>query len=112
MPADPRVDRWSLALFVVALAVAAGTRLRPLIELDRFGLMAYDEGVYFLRSRALTLGYLPYLDLVHLHPPGVFAALAPFTPFASWGFPAAMVLVALLGVSTALVWEVARFEWG
>ncbi len=95
------------------LLVAAALRLRPLIELDRFGLMAYDENAYFLAGRAVTLGYVPYADFAFVQPPGVIAALAPFSLFATWGFTAAKVVVALLGaLSAALLWRIVRPWYG
>jgi alpha-1,2-mannosyltransferase len=96
-------------LLVLIVAVAAVVRARPLVELDRFGLMAYDQAAYFVGARALTRGHLPYVDYVHIQPPGVLLALAPFSLIGSWGFTFAKLLVVAVGAaSTALVWRIAR----
>jgi 4-amino-4-deoxy-L-arabinose transferase-like glycosyltransferase len=96
-----------LLLMVVAIAVVV--RVRPLVELDRFGLMGYDQAAYFVGARALTRGYLPYTDFVHIQPPGVLFALAPFSLIGSWGFTVAKLLVVAMGAAgTMLVWRVAR----
>jgi alpha-1,2-mannosyltransferase len=42
------------------------------------GLLGYDDGVYFGAAIALTHGYLPYRDVLLLHPPGIVLLLAPF----------------------------------
>jgi alpha-1,2-mannosyltransferase len=94
---------------VMIVAIALVVRGRPLVELDRFGLMGYDQAAYFAGGRALTRGYLPYKDFVHLQPPGVLVALAPFALIGSWGFTLAKALVVGLGAaSTALVWRITR----
>lgn len=101
--------RWEPFVLAAVLAVAFVVRVRPLLELDRFGLMGYDQAAYFAGARALTLGYLPYRDFVHVQPPGVLYFLAPFSPFGTWGFTVAKIVVAGLGVaSTALIWWIAR----
>src|SRR6478609_7999582 len=97
--APPEAPRWSweVAGLCGVLAVAIAVRARPLVELDRFGLMGYDEAAYFVGSRAMTLGYFPYRDFVHIQPPGVLLFLAPFSLFGTWGFTAAKVAVVCVG---------------
>jgi len=53
-------------------------RARPLLELDRFGLMGYDQAAYFVGARALTLGYWPHRQFTQVQPPGILLLLAPF----------------------------------
>jgi hypothetical protein len=104
-----RKERWELPVLAVIVAIAAIVRVRPLLELDRFGLMGYDQAAYFAGGRALTRGFLPYKDFVHIQPPGVLVALAPFSLIGSWGFTIAKVMVAAIGGgSTALLWRIAR----
>jgi hypothetical protein len=92
---------------VVTLAILV--RSRPLLELDRFGLMAYDEAVSFVGARGLTLGYLPYRDFVSLQSPGIVILLAPFSLLGSEGFTWAKVAwIGLAGVNTVLLWRIAR----
>jgi hypothetical protein len=98
---------------LLVVAVACAVRGRPLVELDRFGLMGYDQAAYFAGGRALTSGYVPYRDFVHLQPPGILIVLAPLSLIGSWGFTTAKLLVvALGGLSTALVWRLARLSFG
>ena len=108
-PARRPAAPWDLPVLLVVVAIAVVVRGRPLVELDRFGLMSYDQAAYFVGGRALTRGYLPYKDFVHLQPPGVLVALAPFALIGSWGFTIAKALVVALGAaSTALLWRIAR----
>jgi alpha-1,2-mannosyltransferase len=107
--ANRSTSGWELPSLLLVVAVACAVRGRPLVELDRFGLMGYDQTAYFAGGRALTRGYLPYRDFVHLQPPGILLVLAPFALIGSWGFTAAKVLVVVMGAaSTALLWRIAR----
>ena len=60
--------------------VAAGIVLRTLVwwpSHNLFGVLEYDDGVYYATARLLLNGYLPYRDFTIVHPPGVSIALLP-----------------------------------
>lgn len=104
---------WEAVALVVIVGAAMLVRGRPLLELDRFGLMGYDQAAYFVGARALTLGYWPYRQFTQVQPPGILLLLAPFALARSAGFTAAKVfLVALGGVNTGFVWWIARRSSG
>ncbi|HEY3724478.1 MAG TPA: hypothetical protein VGN59_14090 [Acidimicrobiia bacterium] len=110
-PPRRRASTNELVALGVVLVVAIMLRARPLLELDRFGLMGYDQAAYFAGGRALSLGYLPYRDFVHIQPPGILYFLAPFSVLGSWGFTLAKLTIVGLGaLSAALVWWIAR-QW-
>ncbi len=42
-----------------------------------FGVLEYDDGVYYAAARLLLDGYLPYRDFTIVHPPGMSLVLLP-----------------------------------
>ncbi len=42
-----------------------------------FGVLEYDDGVYYAAARLLLDGYLPYSDFTIVHPPGMSLVLLP-----------------------------------
>jgi hypothetical protein len=100
---------WERCALAAVLLAAFLVRVQPMLALDRFGLMGYDQAAYFVGGRALTLGYFPYRDFVHIQPPGVLYFLAPFSLLGTWGFTLAKVVFAGLGaLSAALIWRISR----
>jgi hypothetical protein len=60
----------------MALAVV----LRTLVWWPRhnfFGVLEYDDGVYYVASKLLLAGRLPYSDFTIVHPPGLSLLLLP-----------------------------------
>ena len=63
-------------LGIMALAVV----LRTLVWWPRhnfFGVLEYDDGVYYVASKLLLAGRLPYSDFTIVHPPGLSLLLLP-----------------------------------
>jgi len=46
-----------------------------------FGVLEYDDGVYYAAARLLLDSYLPYSDFSIVHPPGVSLVLLPAAVF-------------------------------
>ena len=99
-PQSPGRNVQLAALAAVAIGAFA-LRIRPLLAVDRFGVLGYDELVYFSGARAIGLGHLPYRDFAFLHPPFILEILVPFAWFGRVGLTAAKVVWALLGAASA-----------
>ena len=57
-----------------------------------FGVLEYDDGVYYAAARLLLDGYLPYSDFTIVHPPGMSLVLFPAAGMGYlFGDPAGMV---------------------
>jgi alpha-1,2-mannosyltransferase len=77
--AAPRARTFQLALPLAAVVVV-GVALRTLVwwpSHNLFGVLEYDDGVYYAAARLLLDGYLPYSDFSIVHPPGVSLVLLP-----------------------------------
>ena len=64
--------------------VVVGVALRTLVwwpPHNLFGVLEYDDGVYYAAARLLLDGYLPYSDFSIVHPPGVSLVLLPAAVF-------------------------------
>src|SRR4051812_5362680 len=73
-----RLRRSDAHLLVGIWVVAFTVRVVPvLLGGGLWGVLGYDDGVYFGGSIALLEGALPYRDYLLLHPPGIVVALAP-----------------------------------
>ena len=58
--------------------VVVGVALRTLVwwpSHNLFGVLEYDDGVYYAAARLLLDSYLPYSDFSIVHPPGVSIVL-------------------------------------
>ncbi|HWY01448.1 MAG TPA: glycosyltransferase family 39 protein, partial [Mycobacterium sp.] len=79
----------------VAAVVVVGVALRTLVwwpSHNLFGVLEYDDGVYYAAARLLLDGYLPYSDFSIVHPPGVSLVLLPAAVFGYFlGDPIGMV---------------------
>ena len=74
-----RGSRPDLAVLVGLAGLAFLIRLAPLLlGGGLFGILTYDDGVYFGAAVALVDGRIPYRDFLLLHPPGILYMLAPF----------------------------------
>ena len=61
-----------------------GVALRTLVwwpSHNLFGVLEYDDGVYYAPARLLLDSYLPYSDFSIVHPPGVSLVLLPAAVF-------------------------------
>ena len=61
-----------------------GVALRTLVwwpSHNLFGVLEYDDGVYYAAARLLLDSYLPYSDFSIVHPPGVSLVLLPAAVF-------------------------------
>ena len=68
----------------LAAVVVLGVTLRTLVwwpSHNLFGVLEYDDGVYYATARLLLDGYLPYADFTIVHPPGVSLVLLPAAVF-------------------------------
>jgi hypothetical protein len=95
-----------VVLIAVAVgAVAYGIRVAILLHTDGWlGSSAYDDGVYYAAGASFAHGRWPYADFLFLQPPGIVAALAPFTALGRViGDPAAVTVARLvwIGVGAA-----------
>ena len=64
--------------------VIVGVVLRTLVwwpSHNLFGVLEYDDGVYYTPPRLLLDGYLPYSDFTIVHPPGASLVLLPAAVF-------------------------------
>lgn len=64
--------------------VVVGVALRTLVwwpSHNLFGVLEYDDGVYYAAARLLLDSYLPYSDFSIVHPPGVSLVLLPAAVF-------------------------------
>jgi alpha-1,2-mannosyltransferase len=64
--------------------VIVGVVLRTLVwwpSHNLFGVLEYDDGVYYATARLLLDGYLPYSDFTIVHPPGASLVLLPAAVF-------------------------------
>ena len=90
-----------LAFFVRLLPVVRGGGL--------FGVIDYDDAVYFGSAVAWFHGFIPYRDFLLLHPPGILYVLWPFAALGAvlgdaTGFALARLAFMLLGaLNTVLV---------
>ena len=79
----------------LAAVVVVGIALRTLVwwpSHNLFGVLEYDDGVYYAAARLLLDGYLPYSDFSIVHPPGVSLVLLPAAVFGYlFGDPIGMV---------------------
>lgn len=85
---------------VVAVALRTGTWWYPH---TLFGVMEYDDGVYYAASKLLLHGLLPYGDFTIVHPPVVSLVLLPAALLGELlgdpaGMAAARVLMQLVAV--------------
>jgi len=68
----------------LAAVVVLGVALRTLVwwpSHNLFGVLEYDDGVYYAAARLLLDSYLPYSDFSIVHPPGVSLVLLPAAVF-------------------------------
>ena len=73
------VARTDLVLLAGIGGLAFLIRLVPVLRGGGlYGLINYDDGVYFGSAVALVHGRIPYRDFLLLHPPGILYILAPF----------------------------------
>ncbi len=64
--------------------VVIGVALRTLVwwpSHNLFGVLEYDDGVYYAAARLLLDRYLPYSDFLIVHPPGMSLVLLPAAVF-------------------------------
>lgn len=64
----------------LAAVVVVAVALRTLVwwpSHNLFGVLEYDDGVYYAAARLLLDGYLPYSGFTIVHPPGVSLVLLP-----------------------------------
>jgi len=64
--------------------VVVGVALRTLVwwpSHNLFGVLEYDDGVYYAAARLLLDSYLPYSDFSIVHPPGVSLVMLPAAVF-------------------------------
>ena len=83
-PMRPRARADLLALGVL-VAIAFLIRLIPHVRSGGlWGVIGYDDGVYFASAVAMTEGVLPYRDFLLVHPPGEPVVLLPFAVLGAW----------------------------
>ena len=79
----------------LAAIIAVGVALRTLVwwpSHNLFGVLEYDDGVYYASARLLLDGHLPYSGFSIVHPPGASLVLLPAAVFGYLlGDPAGMV---------------------
>ena len=101
-----RSSRSDLAILAGVVGLAFLVRLLPVLRgVGLFGMIDYDDGVYFGSASALIHGLIPYRDFLLLHPPGILYVLAPFAALGNvvgdaTAFAVARVAFMLLGRST------------
>ena len=72
-------SRRDVGILLLIAGVAFLVRLLPVVRHGGlFGIIGYDDGVYFGAAVALVHGVLPYRDILLLHPPGIVLSLTPF----------------------------------
>jgi hypothetical protein len=91
---------------MAATVAAAVLRFRQLAPPNLFGVLQYDDGVYFGSAVRLVHGVLPYRDFVMVQPPGITLLMAPVALLSKavgtvWGMAAGRILTVL--ASTAAV---------
>ena len=69
-----------------------------------WGVIGYDDGVYFASAVAMAEGVLPYRDFLLVHPPGEPVVLLPFAFLGGWiGDDAAFSVARLATMATGAV---------
>ena len=102
-----RSSRSDLVVVAGIMGLALVVRLLPVLRGGGlYGLMDYDDGVYFGSAVALVHGLIPYRDFLLLHPPGILYVLAPFAALGNLvgdatAFALARLAFMLLGAANA-----------
>jgi alpha-1,2-mannosyltransferase len=109
------LTRRFFVLLAAIAAIAFFVRLVPVLRGGGlFGLINYDDGVYFASALSLLRDRIPYRDFIILHPPGILYVLSPFAALSlivsdATAFAAARLgFMALGAVNVVLVALVAR----
>ena len=106
-PGAPRLGAWTLAVLLIAVAVAVGRRAGGFHDAS----MDWDESLYIVMARRWLEGDLPYVAVYDLYPVGLPALLAAATWLLNDGLVAARLTAALAvaGTCAALFFAGARF---
>jgi hypothetical protein len=108
-PDSDRTQGWIWLVVIAATAIALALRIYPLTRPNfLFGLIEYDDGVYFGSAVRLLDGFLPYRDFVLVQPPGITLLLTPLALLAKatgtgGAFALARVLTACVGAASVPV---------
>lgn len=87
-------------LLVLALALRTGTWWAPN---TLFGVMEYDDGVYYAAAKLLMHGLMPYSDFTIVHPPVLAVVLLPAAALGQlFGDPAGMASARVLMQAVAV----------